>query len=154
MTFDSCTRYWLPKQRGECLPISIYRCFCAVCLSQFIYSSALFAWRRMSVNLWSVKKLFPFIIFYIYFLSLFLFSMDYLLSFQAYVASASHYEKCRASTFFYLILCHLQLPVKKQRWKSPKFYSSCSFGLVWLLSHGWKYCWLVWCERKILLIVW
>ena len=20
----------------------------------------------------------------------------------------------------------------------------CSFGLVWLISHGWKYCWLVW----------
>ena len=32
--------------------------------------------------------------------------------------------------------------------------SSCSFGLVWLISHGWKYCWLIWCERKILFVSW
>jgi hypothetical protein len=32
------------------------------------------------------------------------FSMDHLLSLQAYVASASHYDECRAPTFFYAIL--------------------------------------------------
>jgi len=26
--------------------------------------------------------------------------------------------------------------------------SPCSFVLVWLISYGWKYCWLIWCERK------
>ena len=33
------------------------------------------------------------------------------------------------------------------QWQDP---SPCSFGLVWLPSHDWKYCWLIWCERKIL----
>ena len=37
---------------------------------------------------------------HIYFLSLFFFSMDHLLSPQAYVAYASHYDKCSAPTFF------------------------------------------------------
>ena len=32
--------------------------------------------------------------------------------------------------------------------------SSCSFRLVWLISHGWKYCWLIWYERKILFVSW
>ena len=27
-------------------------------------------------------------------------------------------------------------------------------GFVWLISHDWKYCWLIWCERKILFIDW
>jgi len=31
---------------------------------------------------------------------------------------------------------------------------SCSFGLVWLINHGWKYYWLIWYERKILFIDW
>jgi len=28
----------------------------------------------------------------------------------------------------------------------------CLFELVWLISHGRKYYWLVWCERKILFV--
>ena len=35
-----------------------------------------------------------------------------------------------------------------------KWPSSCSFGLVWLINHGWKYCWLIWYERKILFVDW
>jgi len=30
----------------------------------------------------------------------------------------------------------------------------CSLELVWLIIHGWKYYWLIWCERKILFIGW
>ena len=33
-------------------------------------------------------------------------------------------------------------------------YLPCSFGLFWLISHGWKYYWLIWCERKLLFIDW
>ena len=29
-----------------------------------------------------------------------------------------------------------------------------SFGHVWLVSYDWKYCYLIWCERKILFIDW
>jgi hypothetical protein len=37
---------------------------------------------------------------YLYFLSFWFFSIDHLLSPQAYVAYAIHYNKCRAPTFF------------------------------------------------------
>ena len=47
------------------------------------------------------------------FLSLFFFSMDYLLS-QTYVASVSHHDKRRTPT------CPLEKQVKKQRRGSPK----------------------------------
>ena len=32
--------------------------------------------------------------------------------------------------------------------------SARSFRLNWLISHGWKYRWLVWCERKTLFKPW
>ena len=34
----------------------------------------------------------------------------------------------------------------------PCYLSPCSFGLVWLISHGWKYRCLIWCERKVLFV--
>ena len=33
-------------------------------------------------------------------------------------------------------------------------YTPCSFGLICLISHGWNYSWLIWCERKILFVGW
>jgi len=33
-------------------------------------------------------------------------------------------------------------------------FAAGSFRPNWLISHGWKYCWLVWCERKILFKPW
>ena len=34
-------------------------------------------------------------------------------------------------------------------------YINCPVRLgVWLISHSWKYCWLIWCERKILFVGW
>jgi len=39
-------------------------------------------------------------------------------------------------------------------WLTFLYITPCLFGLVWLISHGWKYCWLIWCERKILFIGW
>ena len=32
--------------------------------------------------------------------------------------------------------------------------SPCSALFAWLISHDWKYCWLIWWERKILFIGW
>jgi len=31
---------------------------------------------------------------------------------------------------------------------------TCSIGLDGLIRHDWKYCWLIWCERKILFVDW
>jgi hypothetical protein len=36
----------------------------------------------------------------------------------------------------------------------PHRLMPCSLGLVWLISHSWKYCWPIWCERKILFVDW
>ena len=33
-------------------------------------------------------------------------------------------------------------------------YSPCSLRFVWLIRHNRKYCWLIWCERKIMFVGW
>ena len=63
---------------------------------------------------------------HVYFLSLLFFSMDHLLS-QAYVASASHYDKYKAPTFF--IQSYMALEATRKKAASGK--DSVSLYKIW-----------------------
>ena len=44
----------------------------------------------------------------------------------------------------------LFLWISRNLWNISKLYAL----FAWLISHGWKYCWLICCERKILFVGW
>ena len=64
------------------------------------------------------------------------------------------YQLDSCSVSYYHKLAHTMFEFCLVGWQCSSIQAPCSFGLVWLISHGWKYCWLVWCERKIMFVGW
>ena len=57
------------------------------------------------------------------------------------------------STDYYQRACtDLKTAHQHNTWHAANL--SCIALFAWLISHSWKYCWLIYCERKIMFIGW
>jgi len=83
-----------------------------------------------TITIYSLQRNFSFDHAYLYFLSLFFFSMDHLLSPQAYVASASRYDKCRAPIFLIRSYMALGATSKKAALEKANLYATWKEAII------------------------